>query len=87
MLVAGGISGVNVPHFAVDYWRNIFAANYDALADTVTGQAHIDPALGVAEPSLSVFDPVNGAGAHDDAHAPASDPRRRKMKQRTPESV
>ena len=63
VLVAGGISGVNVPHFAVDYWRNIFAANYDALADTVTGQAHIDPALGVAEPSLSVFSPDNSATA------------------------
>ena len=27
--------GVNVPHFAVDYWRSIYAANYDPLADTV----------------------------------------------------
>ena len=63
VLVAGGISGVNVPHFAVDYWRNIFAANYDALADTVTGQAHVDPLLAVAEPSLSVFSPDNSATA------------------------
>jgi hypothetical protein len=51
--------GVNVPHLAVDYWRSIFAANYDPLADTTTGQPHIDPALGVAEPSLSRFDPTN----------------------------
>ena len=54
---------MNVPHFAVDYWRNIFAANYDALADTVTGQAHVDQALGVAEPSLSVFSPDNSGTA------------------------
>jgi hypothetical protein len=49
--------GVNVPH-AVDYWRSIFAANYDPLADTTTGQPHIDPTLGVAEPSISRFDPT-----------------------------
>ena len=53
--------GVNVPHFAVDYWRSIYAANYDPLADTVSGQPRIDPALGVAEPSLSRFDPTVGA--------------------------
>ena len=52
-------AGVNVPHLAVDYWRSIFAANYDALADTKTGQPVIDPALGVAEPSISVFDPID----------------------------
>jgi hypothetical protein len=63
VLVADGIPGVNVPLFAVDYWRNIFAANYDALADTATGQPRIDPALGVAEPSLSVFEPDNPASA------------------------
>jgi hypothetical protein len=50
--------GVNVPHFAVDFWRSVYAANYDPLADTVSGQPRIDPALGVAEPSLSRFDPV-----------------------------
>jgi hypothetical protein len=55
--------GVNVPHIAIDYWRSIFAANYDPLADTTTGQPHIDPALGVAEPSLSRFDPTNPAAA------------------------
>jgi hypothetical protein len=51
--------GVNVPHLAVDYWRSIFAANYDPLADITSGQPHIDPALGVAEPSLSRFDPTD----------------------------
>jgi hypothetical protein len=49
--------GVNVPHLAIDYWRSIYAANYDPLTDTTTGKPHIDPALGVAEPSLSRFDP------------------------------
>src|SRR5262249_49153611 len=47
--------GVNVPHFAVDYWRSIYAANYDPLTDIATGKPHIDPALAVAEPSLSRF--------------------------------
>jgi hypothetical protein len=51
--------GVNVPHLAVDYWRSIYAANYDPLADIATGQPHIDPALGAAEPSLSRFDPTH----------------------------
>jgi hypothetical protein len=50
--------GVNVPHLAVDYWRSIYAANYDPLADIATHAPHIDPALGVAEPSLSRFDPI-----------------------------
>jgi hypothetical protein len=49
--------GTNVPHLAVDYFRSIYAANYSALLDTSTGQPKIDPALGVAEPSLSRFDP------------------------------
>ena len=51
--------GVNVPHLAIDYWRSIYAANYDPLADIATGEPHIDPALGVAEPSLSRFDPTD----------------------------
>ena len=51
--------GVNVPHLAVDYWRNIYAGNYDPLAGVVSGQPRIDPALGVAEPSMSVFIPTN----------------------------
>jgi hypothetical protein len=49
--------GVNVPHLAIDYWRSIYAANYDPLADIASGAPHIDPALTVAEPSLSRFDP------------------------------
>ncbi len=51
--------GVNVPHIAVDYWRSIYGANYDALENTATGKAQIDPRLGVIEPSLSRFDPTN----------------------------
>jgi len=49
--------GNNVRHLAVDYWRSIYAANFTALLDTGTGQPRIDPALGVAEPSLSRVDP------------------------------
>jgi hypothetical protein len=60
---AGGLldshsPGVNVPHLAVDYWRSIYAANYDPLTEIATGKPRIDPALGVAEPSLSRFDPT-----------------------------
>jgi hypothetical protein len=51
--------GTNIPHLAVDYWRSIYAANYTALLDSSTGQPRIDPDLGVAEPSLSRFDPIN----------------------------
>jgi hypothetical protein len=47
----------NIPHLAVDYWRSIYAANFTALLDASTGQPRIDPALGVAEPSLSRWDP------------------------------
>ena len=36
-------TGVNAPHLSVDYWRSIYAANYDPLADTVSGQPRIDP--------------------------------------------
>jgi hypothetical protein len=50
--------GVNVPHLAVDYWRSIFAANYDPLTIQGTSTPRIDPALGVPEPSLSRFDPT-----------------------------
>jgi len=52
--------GVNVPHLAVDYWRSIFAANYAPLAALGTTTAHVSPALGVPEPSLSRFDPTTG---------------------------
>jgi hypothetical protein len=50
--------GVNVPHLAVDYWRSIYGANFDPLTNLGTTTPHIDPALGVAEPSLSRFDPI-----------------------------
>ncbi len=55
-------TGVNVPRFAVDYWRSLFTGNFDALADSASGQPRIDPALGVAEPSVSRFDPFNPTG-------------------------
>jgi hypothetical protein len=51
--------GVNVPHLAVDYFRNLYAGNYSPLADIATGQPQIDPALTVAEPSISVFIPAS----------------------------
>jgi hypothetical protein len=50
--------GVNVPHFAVDYWRSIYGANYEALSDLGAATPRIDHRLGVAEPSLSRFDPT-----------------------------
>jgi hypothetical protein len=53
--------GVNVPHLAVDYWRSIYAPNYDPLTDQGTTTPHKDPNLGVIEPSLSRFDPINPA--------------------------
>ncbi len=49
-------TGMNVPHLAVDYWRSLHAANYTPILDS-SGQVRIDPALGVAEPSISRFDP------------------------------
>jgi hypothetical protein len=52
-------AGVNVPQLAVDYWRSVFAPNYQPLRDLGTTTPHVDPALGVAEPSLSRFDPTN----------------------------
>ena len=50
--------GVNVGRLAVDYWRSIYGANYDALTDLGTTTPRIDPRLNVAEPSLSRFDPI-----------------------------
>ena len=50
--------GVNVGRLAVDYWRSIYGANYDALTDLGTNNPRIDPRLKVAEPSLSRFDPT-----------------------------
>jgi hypothetical protein len=51
-------SSTNVPRLAIDYWRSIFAANYDPLTDLGTATKRIDPRLGVPEPSLSRFDPT-----------------------------
>ncbi|HEX5195013.1 MAG TPA: hypothetical protein VFW09_19620 [Solirubrobacteraceae bacterium] len=50
-------------HLAVDYWRSIYGANYDALTDLGTTAARVDPRLGVPEPSLSRFDPTDQVGA------------------------
>jgi hypothetical protein len=58
-LLNSNSAGVNVPRLAVDHWRSLYAANFDYLADMISGQAQIDPNLGVIEPSLSRFDPVN----------------------------
>ena len=54
--------GVNVPHLAIDYWRSIFAANYDPLSTQGTSTPRIDPKLGVLEPSVSRFDRRSDAG-------------------------
>jgi hypothetical protein len=51
-------SRVNVPRLAIDYWRSIFGANFDPLTELGTTTKRIDPRLGVAEPSLSRFDPT-----------------------------
>ena len=48
----------NVSRLAIDYWRSIFGANFDALTDVGTTKKRIDPRIGVAEPSLSRFDPT-----------------------------
>lgn len=53
--------GVNVAHMAVDYWRSIFGVNFDALVVAGTTSPHVDPALGVIEPSVSRFDPSTPA--------------------------
>ena len=50
--------GTNIPHFAVDFWRSVYAANYNPLTDQATNTPHLDPTLGVAEPSISRFDPT-----------------------------
>jgi hypothetical protein len=49
--------GVNVAKLAVDFWRSIYAANFDPLTVEGTTTPRIDPALGVAEPAVSRFDP------------------------------
>ncbi|MBV9426082.1 MAG: hypothetical protein JOZ98_24470 [Solirubrobacterales bacterium] len=63
-------AGVNVPRIAVDYWRSIYAPNYTPLTDLGTSTPHIDPALRVAEPSLSRFDPTTPATARRRPPAP-----------------
>jgi hypothetical protein len=50
--------GTNLPHLAVDYWRSVYGANYSPLTKLGTDQPHIDPRLGVPEPSLSRFEPA-----------------------------
>jgi hypothetical protein len=50
-------TGVNIAHLAVDYWRSVYGVNYAALGEQ--NDPFIDPALGVAEPSISRFDPEN----------------------------
>ena len=62
--------GVNVPHLAVDYFRNLYAGNFSPLADIATGQAHIDPALTVAEPSISAFTPSSATATLGQKHKP-----------------
>ena len=62
--------GVNVPHLAVDYFRNLYAGNFSPLADIATGQAHIDPALTVAEPSISAFTPTSATATLRRKHKP-----------------
>ena len=57
VLMTGNSLGTNAPHQIVDYWRSIYTANYTPVLNTATGQPHIDPALGVPEPSLSRLDP------------------------------
>jgi hypothetical protein len=47
--------GVNIAKLAVDFWRSIYGVNFDPLTDEGTSTVHV--ALGVAEPSISRFDP------------------------------
>ena len=49
--------GVNIAKLSVDFWRSIYGVNFDPLTDEGTTTVRIDPALGVAEPSISRFDP------------------------------
>ena len=56
--IATHSAGTNIPHLAVDYWRSIYAPNYTPLTKQGTTTAHIDAHLGVAEPSLSRFNPT-----------------------------
>jgi hypothetical protein len=49
--------GVNIAKLAVDFWRSVYGVNFDPLAEEGTSTVHVDPELGVAEPSISRFDP------------------------------
>jgi hypothetical protein len=51
--------GTNVAKLAVDYFRSIYAANFDPIYVENTTTPHVDPALNVAEPSISRFDPIS----------------------------
>jgi hypothetical protein len=51
--------GVNVAKLAVDYWRNIYGVSFNPLVELGTTTPRVDPALGVPEPALSIFLPVN----------------------------
>jgi hypothetical protein len=53
--------GANIARLAVDYWRSVYGVNFDPLTDQGTSTPRIDPALGVAEPSVSRFNPVTPA--------------------------
>ena len=48
---------------AVDYFRSIYAANFDPIYVEGTTTPRVDPALQLAEPSLSRFDPTSGESA------------------------
>ena len=50
--------GTNVGKLAVDYWRSIYGPNYNPLTNLGTTTPHLDPSLGVTEPSLSRLDPT-----------------------------
>jgi hypothetical protein len=50
--------GTNLPHLAVDYWRSVYGANYSPLTTLETDRPHVDPRLGVREPSFSRLDPA-----------------------------
>ena len=50
--------GTNTPHLAIDYWRSIYAPNYTPLTKHPTNTPHINPTLGIPEPSLSRFNPT-----------------------------
>jgi hypothetical protein len=76
--------GFNVPHIAVDYWRSIYAPNYQPLTDLGTATPHIDPALSVKEPSLSRFDPTHPTATAPRKRHHRDQPRRRRHRRPRP---